>query len=629
MSGICGIVNFDGKPIDTEILENMAKCISYRGPDGINYWIEGNVGLVHLALNTTPESFFESQPLLNKEENLIMVADARVDNRDELITSLKSQGYLGGNKHTDADLILAAYEYWGENCPKHIIGDFAFAIWDKENEKLFIARDVVGIRQLFYSKHENSLYFASAVQPIAHALPKLPSLNTQLMQDFLRRFYELWVCQTIYNDILRLPPAHSLTVTEGLISRNLYYVFGQQKKPNYSSDEEWEAAFLELFDEVLQNQLRSITPVGMWVSGGLDSSALACQAYDLKKKYQDLPEIRLYSGVFDESTSINESDYFESVANYCDGIKVKSIKSDNYWAFCELGKDNGFPLDEPDLWELRGYSRMLMKKTKEDGCGVYITGLGSDDLIGLSFYFYPVSLRDVEFRNWSKELHFFKEKNGFNILKLLLYVYLVPLIPKSILHKIHLLLNKNELNSIWLNSNYKPSNPLECNLNKYFMTPGGLSKYGLIAYQMMRIPWFIASLDMFGLMTADVGIELRQPYFDRRMIEFLIAIPSHLRSFNGLDRILLRESMKGRMPEVIRTRKDKASTKELYQNGFYEERERIMALIQNSRLERMGLINSEKLINEFEALLSGNFKNFKYLSWFISLETWLREQDDV
>ncbi|OPX58247.1 MAG: asparagine synthetase B [Methanobacterium sp. PtaB.Bin024] len=622
MSGICGIVDFDNRSVHYETLEKMVGLISYRGPDGINYWVEGNVGLVNLAFNTTPESLWENQPHLNKDENLVLTADARVDNRNELIPFLKDNGYIKGEKHTDADLIMAAYECWEEDCPKHIIGDFAFALWDKSKEKLFMARDSFGSRPFYYSIQDNTIYFASAIQPIVHVLPSLLSLNRQLMDDFLHRSFNLWTCQTIYNNIFRLPPSHFITVEDGRRKRKLYYVFGQQPQPRFSSDEEWMDAFGELLEEILFNQLRSNTPVGIWVSGGLDSSALACQIYDLRKKSSDLPEIKIISSIFEKTSSANEKYYLDLVCEYCDGTPVSYVVSDDYWSFCELGNDDGFPLDEPEVWELRGLSRKTMEATKEEGCRVYLTGGGSDDLIGASFYNTPRALRDVKIKNLAQEARWFHEK-GSSWKYLISRAYLLPLIPYNLLYKVQMIWNWRKVP--WLNQNYMPSHPNPCNLKKGFINPKGLDNYGLVACQMLKNPWLVASYDFYGLMNAYTELELRQPYLDRRMVEFLIRIPSHLRSFKGVDRILLRNYMKEKLPEAVRTRKDKGSVWRLYSGGFQKEKKHIKNLLRNSQLEKMDLVNSKELKQEFGLLLNGKYDNIKYLSWYITLETWLRD----
>ncbi|BDZ72171.1 asparagine synthetase B family protein [Methanobacterium petrolearium] len=617
MSGVCGIIDFNNRPVHQETLEKMVEFISYRGPDGINYWVEGNVGMVNLALNTTPESLWENQPLLSKDENLILTADARVDNREELISALRDNGYIKEKKHTDADLILAAYECWEEYCPKHIMGDFTFVLWDRSKEKLFIARDTFGARPFFYSIQDNVLYFASAVQPIAQTLPTSPSLNMQLMDDFLHRSFNLWACQTIFNGIFRLPPSHFLTIVNGQRKRKLYHVFGQQPKPNFSSDQEWIDAFGVLLEEILINQLRSNTPVGLWVSGGLDSSALACQIYDLKKKHPNLPEIKLISSIFEETPSADEKDYFDLVAEYCQGTPVKYVVSDDCWPFGELGKDGGFPLDEPEIWEYRGHSQKVMKATKKEGCNVYLGGGGSDDLIGTSFYRIPSALRDVKLKNWKQEVQWFHEK-GFSWKNLFFKAYLLPLIPRNLTYKVSMLWNRRKLP--WLNQNYIPSHLNHCKLDEEFINPKNFDNYGFVACQMLKNPWLISGYDFYSLLNAYTGIELRQPYFDRRMVEFLIRIPSHLRSFEGVDRVLLRELMKGKLPEIVRTRKDKTSSWELYRSGFQKEKKHIKGLFQDSKLEKMDLVNSKVLKNEFELLLSGKYDNIKYVGGMLSLK---------
>src|ERR671911_296439 len=150
MSGICGMVNLDGAPIEPAALKKMARAAVHRGPDGIRYHTEGAVGLAHLALNITPESAREHQPLVSERGDLVLVADARIDNREELARILWGGGHLPDEPPTDAEIILEAYRRWGEGCPARLIGDFAFAIWDARRGRLFAARDAMAMRALYY-----------------------------------------------------------------------------------------------------------------------------------------------------------------------------------------------------------------------------------------------------------------------------------------------------------------------------------------------------------------------------------------------------------------------------------------------------------------------------------------------
>ena len=174
MSGICGIVNFDGAPVELEDLQKMARAAAHRGPDGIHYWRNGPVGLVNLALNITPESLRERQPLVGSRGELVLTADARVDNRDELIRTLTTKGFLQDKSPTDADVILAAYQCWGETCPAQIIGDFAFVIWDTRRRRLFAAREPIGMRALYYRLEPHRILFATEIKQIL-AVPGVPA----------------------------------------------------------------------------------------------------------------------------------------------------------------------------------------------------------------------------------------------------------------------------------------------------------------------------------------------------------------------------------------------------------------------------------------------------------------------
>src|SRR5215212_5986209 len=155
MSGICGVIHLDGAPVEPEILKEMAKAAAHRGPDGIRYWTDDNAALAHLALNITPESLREQQPLVSCGNDLVLTADARIDNRGELIRALGAKGYLPEAEPTDGELILAAYRCWGEECPARLVGDFAFAIWDARRKRLFAARDALGGMRAFYYRSES------------------------------------------------------------------------------------------------------------------------------------------------------------------------------------------------------------------------------------------------------------------------------------------------------------------------------------------------------------------------------------------------------------------------------------------------------------------------------------------
>lgn len=207
MSGICGIFNLDGAPVDRAVLERMAASMTFRGPDAQSVWIQGSVGFAHTLLRTTFESEHEIQPV-SLDGSVWITADARIDAREELIAELGlSKAQL---TRPDCELILHAYVRWGESCVDHLLGDFAFAIWDCRSQKLFCARDHFGIRPFFWARVHNSLVFGNTLDTVRTHPNVTDRLNDTAVCDFLLFGYNQETDTTTFADVRRLPPAQTL-----------------------------------------------------------------------------------------------------------------------------------------------------------------------------------------------------------------------------------------------------------------------------------------------------------------------------------------------------------------------------------------------------------------------------------
>ncbi len=209
MSGIAVIWNRDGRPVDGAQIVRMTELMKHRGPDGERHWRRGPVAIGHCALNTTPEALADQQPLIDEAAGLCITFDGRIDNREELKTLLDING-SDLISVSDPRLVLAAYRKWGEACVEHLLGDFAFAIWDERQRRLFCARDFLGVRPLFYALVGDTFVCASEVRTL-FALPGLkrePNLAV-LAARLLRQCIEF--DDTLYLGVSRLPMAHCLT----------------------------------------------------------------------------------------------------------------------------------------------------------------------------------------------------------------------------------------------------------------------------------------------------------------------------------------------------------------------------------------------------------------------------------
>ena len=221
MSGIAGIYNLDGRAVDPELLEQMTAAIAHRGPDGSGKWIHRNVGFSHQKLSTTPEALRETQPLYDDDLKLGLTFDGRIDNRAEIRELLEAAG-ARLRTDSDAEMVLTAYRCWGKACAAKILGDFALAVWDAGNRRLFCARDVLGIRPFYYYFDSRTFIFASELQQIFR-LPLVPrEPNEGMIGEYLVSAVNNKE-ETLTKGILRLPPAHLLIVEPGRIRKQDYW----------------------------------------------------------------------------------------------------------------------------------------------------------------------------------------------------------------------------------------------------------------------------------------------------------------------------------------------------------------------------------------------------------------------
>ncbi len=310
MSAIAGIYYLDNRPVDRADLVKMTDILAHRGPDGSNVWSEGAIGIGHRMLWTTPESLLETLPLVNETGELVITADARIDNRDELIEALELT-QRPAEKITDTELILAAYERWGEECPEHLLGDFAFAIWDGRKQELFCARDHFGVKPFYYYCSDKIFIFATEIKALfcLHEVPR--QLNEVKVGEFIVSNFDD-TTNTFYQDILRLSPANSLRVSYTGTRLHSYWSLDFSHEIKLDSDEEYAEAFRKIFTEAVRCRLRSAFPIGSMLSGGLDSSSIACVAKNLLSETGDTP-LPTFSAIFDKVTECDERSFQNAV----------------------------------------------------------------------------------------------------------------------------------------------------------------------------------------------------------------------------------------------------------------------------------------------------------------------------
>ncbi len=276
MSAIFGLVNLDGRPADEHDLDLMGAALAAYGPDGGNIRVDGPVGLGQRLMRFTPEDEFEQQPVFSRDRRRVLVSDARIDNRPELIEEFGIPA-AEALELPDSGLILRAWEKWGPDCACHLTGAYAFALYEIEDRSLFMARSPMGERALFYCETPRVFAFSSAPKGL-FALPFVPrEINRRSVVDFLL-FSANEPGTSCFAGVSRLQAGHSIVVRDGKSRSRQFRGIDLQRKIRFPRDRDYAEAFNVLLDRVIADQLRSRTPVGIWLSGGLDSTTLAAAA---------------------------------------------------------------------------------------------------------------------------------------------------------------------------------------------------------------------------------------------------------------------------------------------------------------------------------------------------------------
>jgi asparagine synthase (glutamine-hydrolysing) len=378
VSGIVGILNLDRAPVDPRLLEEMTQHMAFRGPDAQETWIDCHVGLGHAMLRTTFEMAQEQQPR-SLDGRVWITADARIDAREELVRKLEANSCRALARAGDADLILHAYRVWDTGCVNHLLGDFSFAIWDVSRQRLFCARDHFGIRPFYYALAGKSLIFSNDLDTVRQHPAVSDKLNDLAMINFLLFRYQPRIDQTSFADIQSLLPAHTL-LWEGqrrTISR--FWLLPIEDPIHHKCHHDYVDQFRELLDTAVADRMRT-DRAGILMSGGMDSSSIAATIHHLRVLKKSKFNLKAFTYVYDRLIPDEERRYATLIANHLDIPIHFQVLDDRKW-FDGWDRE-GFRFPEPmmnsPLWNDEDCVR---KAALNDGLRVFYSGIGPDSTL--------------------------------------------------------------------------------------------------------------------------------------------------------------------------------------------------------------------------------------------------------
>jgi asparagine synthase (glutamine-hydrolysing) len=518
LSGIAGIVRLDGSAANARPL---IEAIAHRGPDGLSEWSSGAVSLAHALLRTTADDVS-----VVVDGDVIVVADARIDEVHGAPTSLERRS---------AKDIVSAWRLWGENCPSHLDGDFAFALWDVRTRTLFCARDHFGVKPFVYTLLPGKLFAFGSEYGAVLALEEVPrTLDDDRIREFLDFRFED-ADRTFYRNLLRLPPASTLTLRDGRVAIRRYWSIRNVKPLRLKGgDQAYAEGYREHFIRAVRARTRvaQTSELGAMLSGGLDSSAIACVARD-ELRAAGSPPLPVFSWVFSDAREADEREYQEAVIG-AGGMRAVTLDSANLDAGPWSDLDALLPGGPPFAYN-HYLNVQMAKAARAIGVRTLLDGLGGDMTVSRgSARFVELFIRG-RLVTLARELRALASRRGTSesLARLFLANVVVPVSPAALIQLTSRLIGR----------------PLARPRHLYTARQEHLAQF--------EGHFLAEGLELCDRTIAWLGVEGRYPFFDRRLVEYCLSLPADQKLADGYTRIVARRAMEGIVPDRVRWRPGK------------------------------------------------------------------------
>ncbi|MEP1743937.1 MAG: asparagine synthase (glutamine-hydrolyzing) [Kangiellaceae bacterium] len=620
MCGIVGIYNYKtGQEVTEALLHGMSEKIPYRGPDGFGYFFDKEIGLGHRRLTIIDTNERSNQPMTSSHADTTICYNGEVYNYVELKEQLEKSG-VTFKTTSDTEVILELYRQKGIDFLSELNGMFAFSIWDRKNGEFLLARDRLGIKPLFYVETDQGIAFGSEIK----TLLEIPEVEKAVNKKLIDSYMSVGYCptdETLFKGIKKLAPGHVITIKNGELSMTKYWDMQFDK-----TQDKGEAFYIEetkkLFEDAVNIQLRSDVPLGVFLSGGIDSSAVVAMMKKLGVK-----DIKTFSVAWDYGSDFNETKYARQVAEQFETDHTEYFMSaDDFRNFLP---DYIRHMDEPVTEAAAISLYYLAKKTKEK-VTVVLSGEGADEVFGG----YPIYKYMHVVEQYKKIPKFIRNPILNPILRMLgekwaKYADLsevdieqsysgVSFYENSQKEKLY---SKDFMKVAKKHSNTK-------NLAPYYQYTHGDDLQTRLQYLDVKT-WLVDDLLIKAdRMSMAASLELRVPFLDHRFLEFAANMPSKYRFKSYENKYILKKAMEDFLPNEILYRKKQGFPTPLsimFKGDLYEY---VSGIIDSDLAHSRGYFDPteiRKLLKEHKA---EERDNHRVLWQLLVLELWHREYID-
>lgn len=527
MCGIAGWISLNGElPRSSKIVETMTETLANRGPDEEGYYINTNVHFGHKRLTVVdPEGGKQPMTKKNIDKGFTIVYNGELYNTEEIRDKLKNLGHKF-IAYSDTEVLLTAYIEWGEECLRELNGIFAFAIWDQYNQKLFIARDPLGVKPLFYSIVDNKLIFASEIKAIlAH-----PMVEPQVDSQGLCEIFGLGPARSLGNGVFRqikeVPPAHFLTTENGQIKLREYWKLEAKEHP-HSLDETTEYVRALLLDAI-KRQLVSDVPICTFLSGGLDSSAISKVAADALKEQGKT--LKTFSIDYQDNDKYFKKSLFQpnSDSHWVD-VMSNFIGSEHHRIILNqedlvVALENAVAAsDLPSMADIDSSLYLFSKEVRKHAT-VGLSGECADEIFGGYPWFTNIEMQNTGTFPWSPAI-----------------IQREKILSKNINLPLGEYIKEKYIDTINSTPKLSGETSTESKMREIFN---------------LNLKWFMVTLlNRKDRMTMANSLEVRVPFADYRLVEYSFNIPKDIRLVDSREKGLLRRALRGILPQEIIDRK--------------------------------------------------------------------------
>lgn len=553
MSGLVGLTGIDAHVTERQNVIAMLARLAHRGPDGSDLLAGRGHVLAHSHFWTTPEEVGERQPLVDSESGLRLVLDGRIDNRADL------ERVLGDSSAplTDARLLLRAYVRWGKSCFEHLLGPFAVLIWDSKADTLVAARDPMGDRTLFYASVPGGMAIASEEQ----ALLAHPSVRPELDEETLARHFAIEAPRagrTFFGAIRELPPGSLLVVAGDRLRVETFFTPAPPEPIRYRRDEEYAEHLASVLGDAVESRLRSSAPVGVSLSGGMDSPSVAALAVERLARTGGASKLSSFSWVFDELPPCDERRWIDPVVASL-GLEATRVVADGYWPLRDVAD---WPLNPntPLSNAYRTLKQALYAAAAARGVRTLLIGVFSDRLfVGRETW---LAAR-VAGGEWKEP---FRHLARLQAARPPTPVWRDPAL-RALARRLAPFLSRSvppETKPPWLTSS--AWNLVEESRGDLPPVPREIRQRRTAAvFDDLRGLW---PGEMF--FASKAPLDIRDPFRDLRVVRYMLAIPPDQLQRGAVEKYVLRRAMRGRLPDAVVDRTTKTPLDPFYRTSLFE-----------------------------------------------------------